>query len=74
MKIEILNKRFEVIDAKEKVTIADSFVVRQNKIGFGNGEAKLYVGNENKEIRKFFGTLGFSLDCFLLKADLIKYL
>lgn len=62
------------VDTKEKITIADSFVVRANKIGSGNGEAKLYIGNENKENRSFFGPNGFINRCFLLKQDLIKYL
>ena len=56
----------------QKKTIADSFVVRQNKIGGGNGEAKLYVGNDNNEIRGFFGSSGFTIPCFLLKRDLLK--
>ncbi|WGE61666.1 hypothetical protein [Actinobacillus equuli] len=62
------------VDTKEKITIADSFVVRANKIGSGNGEAKLYVGNENAATRKFFGKKGFINNCFLLKQDLLKYL
>lgn len=74
MKIKILNKKYEVLETKEKVTIADSFVVRQNKIGHGNGEAKLYVGQNNKEVRDFFGHSGFTIKCFLLKKDLLKYL
>ncbi len=74
MEIKILNNDYKVIDAKEKITIADSFVVRQNKIGGGNGEAKLYVGNENDEVRGFFGDLGFAIPCFMLKKDLLNYL
>jgi len=74
MKINVLGKTYEVLDAKEKITIADSFVVRQNKIGGGNGEAKLYVGNENQNMRNFFGNQGFAIPCFLLKKDLLKYL
>lgn len=74
MKIELLNQDFKVLDTKEKITIADSFVVRQNKIGGGNGEAKLYVGNDNQEVRDFFGTTGFAIPCFLLKRDLLRYL
>lgn len=65
---------YSPIDTKEKITIADSFVVRANKIGSGNGEAKLYIGNENEENRSFFGQKGFVNHCFLLKQDLIKYL
>lgn len=74
MDIKIQGKKYKVLDTKEKITIADSFVVRQNKIGTGNGEAKLYVGNDNEEIRKFFGNNGFIIRCFLLKDDLLKYL
>jgi predicted restriction endonuclease len=74
MKIQLFNQDFEVLDTKEKITIADSFVVRQNKIGGGNGEAKLYVGNDNQDIRSFFGSEGFTIRCFLLKRDLLKYL
>jgi len=74
MEIQIGNSNYNVIDAKEKITIADSFVVRQNKIGGGNGEAKLYVGNDNSEVRSFFGNTGFTIPCFLLKKDLLQYL
>ena len=74
MKIKLANLDYSVIDTKEKITIADSFVVRQNKIGDGNGEAKLYIGNDNNETRRFFGTNGFSIDCIILKKDLQKYL
>lgn len=74
MKIQLINQDFEVLDTKEKITIADSFVVRQNKIGGGNGEAKLYIGNDNREVREFFGGNGFAIPCFLLKRDLLRYL
>lgn len=74
MEIQIGKSNFKVVDAKEKITIADSFVVRQNKIGGGNGEAKLYVGNDNPEIRTFFGNTGFTISCFLLRKDLLQYL
>ena len=74
MNIVIENKSFTVIDTIEKITISDSFVLRQNKIGTGNGEAKLYVGQENDNLRDFFGSSGFAINCFLLKSDLQKYL
>lgn len=74
MEIILANQHFNVIDTKEKITIADSFVVRQNKIGGGNGEAKLYIGQDNGETRNFFGNNGFAIPCFLLKSDLQKYL
>lgn len=62
------------IDIKEKITIPDCFVLGSNKIGTGNGEAKMYLGNQSEENTNFFGEAGFELDCFLLKEDLIKYL
>ena len=74
MEIQIGKSNYKVIDAKEKITIADSFVVRQNKIGGGNGEAKLYVGNDNTEVRSFFGITGFTIPCVLLRKDLLQYL
>lgn len=74
MKIIINNESLEIIDTIEKMTIADSFVARSNKIGGGNGEAKFYVGNENAETRSFFGENGFQLNCFLLKKDLKEFL
>jgi putative restriction endonuclease len=74
MNILIGSSEFEVLDAREKITIADSFVVRSNKIGIGNGEAKLYVGQESQELRAFFGNKGFGVKCFLLKKDLLEYL
>ena len=74
MDISIGGSVYHVTETKEKITIADSFVVRQNKIGTGNGEAKLYVGNDNVQTRTFFGETGFVIRCFLLKKDLLKYL
>ncbi len=44
------------------------------KTGGGNGEAKLYVGNDNPEVRNFFGNTGFTIPCFLLRKDLLQYL
>jgi hypothetical protein len=74
MDIILDNHEFKVVDTKEKITIADSFVVRQNKIGGGNGEAKLYIGQDVQETRSFFGNSGFAIPCFLIKSDLQKYL
>ncbi len=74
MEINILKQIYQVEDAKEKITIADSFVVRENKIGSGSGEAKLYIGQDNQDTRIFFGNSGFTIKCFLLKKDLIRYL
>ena len=43
-KINLNNKDYEIIDAKETITIPDCFVKDPNKIGRGHGEAKFYVG------------------------------
>src|SRR5258708_3517776 len=72
--ININNTPYKIVDTKEKMTVADSFVKRSNKIMTGNGEAKFYVGNDNNEIRNFFGNPGFEIRCFLLKKDLEQYL
>lgn len=55
------------------ITIPDCFVLTKNKIGTGNGEAKLYFGSK-PAMRSFFGETGFSVQCFLLKQDLISYM
>ena len=55
------------------ITIPDCFVLNKNKIGTGNGEAKLYFGSK-PSMRSFFGEAGFSAKCFLLKQDLISYM
>ena len=55
------------------ITIPDCFVLTKNKIGTGNGEAKLYFGSK-PSMRSFFGEAGFSVKCFLLKQDLISYM
>ena len=54
--------------------MADSFVVRANKLGDGNGEKKLYIGNEDPALRDFYGPRGFNNKCFLMRQDLIKFL
>jgi len=74
MNITIENETFAVIDTKEKITVADSFVVPQNKIGDGHGEAKIYLGHDNQDTRGIFGEKGFGITCFLLKKDLLNYL
>lgn len=55
------------------ITIPDCFVLKKNKIGGGNGEAKLYFGSK-LSMRNFFGEEGFSVNCFLLKKDLLDYM
>lgn len=72
--INILGQSFTVIDSIEKINIADSFVVNDNKIGEGSGEAKLYIGQVGDKLINFFGERGFEIDCFLTKQNLYNYL
>lgn len=73
-KITILNVNYEVLESIEGINIADSFVMPQNKIGEGNGEAKLYIGQRGKELRQFWGEDGFSVPCFMVKENLVRYI
>ncbi|WP_019555181.1 HNH endonuclease [Propionispira raffinosivorans] len=71
-KINILDESYEVLDALENITLADS-IIKDNKIGSGHGEGKLYVGNVTKQhIKDFFGD--FQGECFFVGNDFIKYL
>ena len=56
--------------------VADSFVVRSNKLTStsGNGEAKLYVGEKNKQLREFFGKRRFKIRAFLDRDELLTFL
>lgn len=70
----IEGNKFTFIDTIETpITVADSWVGRQNKIGGGNGEAKLYIGNRDR-MESFFGGYGFKAQCFVLKRDLLAYM
>ena len=72
--MEICGEKFKVEDTYDNIiTIPDCFVLGKNKLGNGHGEAKLYLGSKNN-MRAFFGDEGFSVRCFLLKADLLTYL
>lgn len=55
------------------MTVPDCFVVRSNKIGSANGEAKFYIASK-KEMYAFYGGEKFKAECFMLKSDLIAYL
>lgn len=70
---EILGVKFEVLDAKEMITLADSFVM--NKIGTGHGEGKLYVGQYNDDTRSFWDDFSKeSYNCFLLQEDMLSFM
>ena len=55
------------------ITVPDCMVTRSNKIGRGNGEAKLYIANK-EDMYNFYGAEKFEAKCFMLKKDLISYL
>lgn len=55
------------------ITVADSWVMPKNKLGDGNGEAKLYVSSRDK-MEAFFGEIGFTVTCFVLRQDLQAYM
>ena len=55
------------------MAVADSWVARSNKLGRGNGEAKLYIASK-EEMYGFYGSEKFVAKCFMLKSDLIAYM
>lgn len=73
-KVKILGESFEVLDMLTKINISDSFVMPKNKIGGGNGEAKLYIGQEGDKLINLFGQRGFKINCILSKHNLLEYL
>lgn len=72
--IRIVDKEYRVLDSLPEITIADSFVMPSNKIMTGNGEAKLYLGQESIKFRSFFGSHPFQIDCFMLSVDWRDYM
>lgn len=74
-RITLNNKKYEIIDTKEHITIPDCFVKDSNKIGSGHGEAKFYVGQETDNITlNFFDYFNVDINCVIKKEDLKKYL
>lgn len=73
-KINVLGDTYSLIDTLEKISISDSFVLPSNKIGDGNGEAKLYIGQDNCKTIAFFGKRGFEINCIFSRNNLLKYL
>ena len=70
----IKGEKFTFEDTFETpITVADSWVMPKNKLGGGNGEAKLYVGSRDK-MESFFGEIGFTATCFVLRQDLQAYM
>ena len=70
----IKGEKFTFVDTFETpITVADSWVMPKNKLGDGNGEAKLYVGSRDK-MEAFFGDIDFTATCFVLRQDLQAYM
>lgn len=70
----IEGEKFTFIDTIEHpITVPDCWVAQSNKLGDGNGEAKLYVGSKDS-MEEFYGGKGFRASCFVLKKDLIAYM
>lgn len=64
--IIIAGNKYEKIDSKAEITLADSFT--KNKVGSAHGEAKLYLGM-NKD-----GFFDVNADFFFLKQDFENYI
>ena len=74
-KILLNSKEYEILDAKETITIPDCFVKDSNKIGRGHGEAKLYVGQTTDNTTlDFFDNFHSNVKCVMKKEDLKTYL
>lgn len=72
--MNIEGEKFTFVDTFETpITVADSWVMPKNKIGGGNGEAKLYVGSRDR-MESFFGEIGFTATCFVLRQDMQAYM
>jgi hypothetical protein len=65
---------YQQVDFKEGIYLADSFVSVPQKLDKGNGEAKLYIGNESEELRDFFGPKPFRVKCFFKKNELLQFM
>jgi hypothetical protein len=73
--VQIAGIEYSRTSAWKPLSIPDSFVVRDNKISGGNGEAKYYVGGRHDpDLRTFFGDEEFSIQAVLIKEDLIQFL
>lgn len=70
--MRIFGKEYEVINTLEYITLADSFI-KENKIGSGHGEARLYVGNGKEQLFEFFENFENN-NCFFCKKDFKLFL
>lgn len=81
----LLNGNNYILHDSYNVNISDSFVARQNKIGSGSGEARLYISSQNntplftfsptqtiiKGSRSYPACLS---SCYLVKENLLEYM
>jgi len=73
--MEIEGVKYSHDSSWKPLAIPDSFVVRDNKINSGNGEAKYYVGGRSDpKLKIFFGKEGHSFVGVLAREDLIQFL
>jgi len=73
--VQIAGVEFTIISNWTPLTVPDSFVVRDNKIESGHGEAKYYVGGRSDpNLRIFFGDEGFSFKAILIRDEVIQFL
>ncbi|WP_420516371.1 HNH endonuclease [Vagococcus fluvialis] len=70
--IKINNIEYEVVDAINNITLADSFLL--NKTGTANGEAKMYLGNESETMETFLATDTTTKKGLFLSSDFQKML
>jgi predicted restriction endonuclease len=72
--MKILGTNYKILENFDtSITVPDCIVVNKNKLGTGNGEAKLYISSK-ETMRSFYGKEGFNAKCFLLKEDLKQYM
>lgn len=65
---------FDFVQAtKTPITIPDSWVSGENKIGTGHGEAKLYIASKDR-MNELFNVQSEDIKCFVIRQDLIDYM
>lgn len=71
--ISLFGSEYIILQELPIFYLADSFV--KHKVGSGNGEAKLYIGQEgNNDIPRMFDFFKHPMNCFFLKKELTEYL
>jgi putative restriction endonuclease len=70
------NKLYKVIQTYKTINVSDSFVTPSNKLEgtTGHGEKKLYIGNEGRDLRNFFGAKDFEVNCYFEKTNLEQFM